>query len=371
MGREHTYWLNNRNQIGRIKIFRLLEQFQTPERIYQSSETELRESKILSERDIVEMVVSKRTWNLEKEYDKLQKSEVKMTVFGEKDYPKRLHNIPDPPYCLYYIGSLPKEEEKALAIIGARNCSEYGRYMAREFAVAFAKQGVSVISGLAKGVDGIGQKAALSVGGNSYAVLGCGVDICYPEQNKEIYENLMKSGGVLSEYAIGTRPMPNLFPARNRIISGLSDGVLVIEAKEKSGTFITVDMALEQGKEVYALPGRINDSLSAGCNNLIRQGAIPAWSPQVVLEEFFEKEEIHKQYEEGERNIPKFHFDTISERKIYNILDITPKSTSQILQEMRMQKSNFEVSELMNVLLSLLLKGAAFQVGQNYYAKQL
>ena len=144
-----------------------------------------------------------------------------------------------------------------------------------------------MVSGMARGIDGIAQKAALEAGGASFAVLGCGVDICYPEENRELYDRLLQEGGILSEYPPGMPPEPKLFPPRNRIISGLSDLVLVIEARKKSGTLITVDMALEQGREVYALPGRVSDKLSDGCNRLIRQGAGVATCPEDILEFFF------------------------------------------------------------------------------------
>lgn len=219
----------------------------------------------------------------------------------EEGFPEKLREIPDPPFGIYYKGSMPAENEPAAAIIGARLASGYGREQARRFGRQIGARGISVISGMARGIDGIAQKAALDAGGRSYAVLGCGVDICYPEENRELYERLQQQGGVLSEYPPGMQPIARLFPPRNRIISGLSDLVLVIEARKRSGTLITVDMALEQGREVYALPGRVSDALSDGCNRLIRQGAGPATCPQDILEYFFgtgsEEEGI-----KGERN---------------------------------------------------------------------
>lgn len=205
----------------------------------------------------------------------------------EQGFPEKLKEIPDPPFGIYFKGSMPSEKEPAAAIIGARLASGYGKEQARRFGRQIGARGIAVISGMARGIDGISQKAALDAGGKSYAVLGCGVDICYPEENRELYERLQQEGGVLSEYPPGTLPMAKLFPPRNRIISGLADLVLVIEARKRSGTLITVDMALEQGREVYALPGRVSDALSDGCNRLIRQGAGPATCPEDVLEFFF------------------------------------------------------------------------------------
>ena len=205
----------------------------------------------------------------------------------EEGFPEKLREIPDPPFGIYFKGSMPSEEEPAAAIIGARLASGYGREQARRFGRRIGARGIAVISGMARGIDGIAQKAALDAGGKSYAVLGCGVDICYPEENRELYERLPQQGGVLSEYPPGMLPIAKLFPPRNRIISGLSDLVLVIQARKQSGTLITVDMALEQGREVYALPGRVSDALSDGCNRLIRQGAGPATCPEDILEYFF------------------------------------------------------------------------------------
>lgn len=205
----------------------------------------------------------------------------------EEGFPYKLKEIPDPPFGIYYKGSMPAENEPAAAIIGARLASSYGREQARRFGRRIGARGIAVVSGMARGVDGIAQKAALDAGAKSYAVLGCGVDICYPEENRELYERLQQQGGVLSEYPPGMQPIAKLFPPRNRIISGLSDLVLVIEARKRSGTLITVDMALEQGREVYALPGRVSDALSDGCNRLIRQGAGPATCPEDILEYFF------------------------------------------------------------------------------------
>ncbi len=200
----------------------------------------------------------------------------------EKSYPEKLRQIPDPPLVLYYRGSLPKDERPSVAVIGARLATPYGSKEARRFSGALAKAGVQIISGMARGIDGIAGRAALEQG-TSFAVLGGGVDIVYPPENRDLYEALVSGGGILSEYAPGTRPQARMFPPRNRIISGLSDIVLVVEARKKSGTMITVDMALEQGREVFAVPGRNTDVTSGGCNSLIDQGSGIAVSPDQIL----------------------------------------------------------------------------------------
>ena len=217
--------------------------------------------------------------------ERLERSGISFVWTGEEGFPARLRNIPDPPFLLYFRGRLPGEGRPSVGIVGARMASAYGREQARRFAGELAGKGAQIISGMAHGVDGIAGRRALEVSENSYAVLGCGVDFCYPEENRDLYENLCQKGGVISEYRPGTRPESRLFPARNRLISGLSDALLVVEAREKSGTLITVDCALEQGRDVYAIPGRLCDRGSSGCNELIRQGAGIAISPDLLWEE--------------------------------------------------------------------------------------
>ncbi len=214
----------------------------------------------------------------------MQKETERCIARGETEYPKALLHIRNAPKNLYVRGSLPSERMPTVAIIGARGCSVYGREMAQWFGRELALAGVQVVSGMARGVDGIAQMAALQAGGRSYGVLGCGTDVCYPKENRRLYELLVERGGIVSEHPSGTQPLPSHFPSRNRIISAISDCVLVIEAKERSGTLITADFALEQGKEVYALPGRLTDALSDGCNRLLWQGAGLALSPDCILE---------------------------------------------------------------------------------------
>lgn len=204
---------------------------------------------------------------------------------GKKGYPGRLETLEGMPEKLYVIGGLPQDDRPSLAIVGARNCSAYGKNMAFEYARAMRQSGVQIVSGMARGIDSAAHAGALAGGGISYAVLGCGVDICYPSASRKIYEEMKLRGGILSEYEPGDAPLAWHFPMRNRLISGLADGVLVIEAKERSGSLITADLALEQGRTVFALPGRVGDLLSEGCNRLIYQGAVPAWKPEVILKE--------------------------------------------------------------------------------------
>ena len=223
---------------------------------------------------------------LKRDYYKMMSNNIGFVKYDEADFPKKLKNIPGPPYGLFVKGALPDENKKSVAIVGARECSEYGRICAAYFGDRIARRGVQIISGMAWGIDGISQMAAVQAGGTSFGVLGSGVDIVYPKKNKRLYEMLCEKGsGVISEYAPGTEAIARCFPPRNRIISGLCDVLLVIEARAKSGTLITVSMAAEQGKTVMTLPGRITDELSRGCLMLLREGGIPVTSVDDVMEE--------------------------------------------------------------------------------------
>ena len=222
-------------------------------------------------------------------YLNLLRNDIKWTHLNRKDYPYRLKNIGDPPLILFYKGKLPDDERPCVAIVGARECSLYGEKTASMFARELSSAGVQIISGMARGVDGISQRGSISVGGNTFGVLGCGVDVIYPEENKDLFADILKDGGILSEFEPGTEPLRQYFPSRNRIISGLSDIVLVVEARKRSGTYITVTQALEQGREVFAVPGRITDALSDGCNNLIAAGAEIAVNSQTLIQDLMNK----------------------------------------------------------------------------------
>lgn len=283
----YIHWLYQAVGVGSRGFLRSLATLGTPRELYRLTVSGALSEKVSEryEKKVAKMSEFSRGYDVAGMYGRMRERGIFLVTEDEPQFPERLSRIPDKPYALYFAGRLPQAEKRAVAVIGARECTAYGRYMAEQFGAAFAKAGIQVISGMARGIDGIGQTAALKEGGYSLGVLGCGVDICYPGENRELYETLLAAGGICSEYPPGTEPRAVLFPPRNRIISGLCDAVLVVEAREKSGTLITVDMALEQGREVYALPGRATDPLSGGCNRLIRQGAGLASSPEEVLEE--------------------------------------------------------------------------------------
>ena len=202
------------------------------------------------------------------------KNNIKIITIFDDIYPSKLRNMYDKPVILFAKGDIKLLKMNSVAIVGCRKCSLYGAKIAQKIGYELSKENICVISGLAKGIDKFSHIGALEAKGNTIAVIGCGLDYIYPYENKNLYERIINNNGlIITEYIIGTKPDKMNFPARNRIISGLSKGIIVIEAKEKSGTLITVDFALEQGRDVYVVPGNINSINSIGTNELIKQGA--------------------------------------------------------------------------------------------------
>lgn len=355
---KYEYWFANIKGISGKRKQIIRTGMKSLEKLYYIEETALETLGIL-EQEKTALLDSIRNWDLGGEYRKLEERGIVFLTILDESYPRRLKEIASPPYALYVKGEAPQEHIPTVAIVGARECSAYGEQMATVFGKALAKAGVQVISGMARGVDAAGQWGALEAGGKSYGILGSGVDVCYPGEQRKLYETLQKQGGLISEYPPGTRPMPQHFPARNRIISGLSDAVLVIEAKEKSGSLITADMALEQGKDVYALPGPVTSRLSKGCNELIRQGAGILLSPEMFLEELGINGTLTKENEEQKKLLLESE-----ENIVYSCLGLYPKNTDRLLAETKLS-----VVELLDVLMRLELKGYVKEITKNHYTR--
>ncbi len=275
-------------------------------------------------------------------------------------FPEKLLSIPNPPAGIYLQGKLPDPGKPSVAIIGARGCSEYGRGAAEYFARVLAEHGIQIISGMARGIDGISQSSAIRSGGETFGVLGCGIDMIYPRENRELFHMITEHGGLISEYPPGESGRPAYFSRRNRLISGLSDVVLVVEARLQSGTAITVRHALEQGRDVFALPGRITDPLSLGCNTLIRDGAGIALSPEEILEALGIKKRKKKESSKGTA------FRSCSDNAlVLDALDFEPRSFEEVLR-----RTLLGPAELSEILLSLQLSGDAAEAGRGYYVKR-
>lgn len=348
-------WLCGLEGFYRPHIKALLQRFETPKGVYEATDQEIEGCPWLTAKQKQSLKKGKRDENF---WHGLEKRGIQFISARHPNYPKRLLEIWDYPYGLFYRGRLPENEKQAIAIVGARSCSDYGRRYAREIAKSLASCGVQIISGMALGIDCSSQSAALEAGGESFAVLGCGVDVCYPRNNRELYRKLELQGGILSEYPPGTQPLARHFPIRNRIISGLAQTVLVIEARERSGSLITADCALEQGRDVMAVPGRITDPVSAGCNRLIAQGAGIILSVEYLLE-------LLCISPCGVKNtkINQIPLET-KEKLVYSCVDLQPVSLEEIIM-----KTHLSPQEAMGILTTMLLKGYVQEPMKNHYIK--
>lgn len=293
---------------------------------------------------------------LQEKWEKYQERGIHFCCCEEEDYPTELGEIYGAPGWLYYTGKLPGEERR-IAVVGARACTPRGVALTERICRELAGAGVSIISGLALGIDGCAHRGALDGNGVTYAVLGCGVDICYPKENRRLYDQISEKGGVLSEYPPGTVPRPGYFPQRNRIISGLSDGILVVEARKRSGSLITAELGLEQGRNIYAVPGRPDDVLSEGCNYLIQNGAKLVGNAADIVSDY----EFGQKLRLDIGRTQKILLET-TEKIVYACLRLEPKHINQIQQE-----SGLEWKEVLSILLKMELKGYAEQVSPDCY----
>lgn len=276
------------------------------------------------------------------------------------EYPQKLNNYPKMPEILFAKGNLPDAKKPTAAIVGARACSPYGRIQAFRYAKILSSAGVQIISGMAYGIDAEAHKGALEGGTPTYAVLAGGVDICYPSGNRPLYARILReNGGILSEQPPGMRARNYFFPARNRIISGLADLVLIVEAREKSGSLITAQWALDQGKIVYAVPGPVNEALSMGCHKLIYDGAGIAYSPEILLRE------LGLNCENKVKSPEKNDLGLASDLKlVYSCLDLRPKNLDHIIR-----KTGFSPGKTAGILGQLILMGLVKETGRQYYIR--
>ena len=269
----YYYLLSNCLNIG-VKTYRsFLNYFESPKKMFLAGDEKRAASGVFSSGQLATIRKVLNEGDKLSDYKKMKGLGINYICLEDILFPEKLKRIHDCPIGLFYIGRIPFKNVGSIGLIGARECSFYGEEMAREIGSCLGDYNLQVISGMARGVDAIGQTACLDAGGLSFAVLGGGVDICYPRESRKLYERLSQCGGIISEYPPGVKPQGMYFVRRNRIISGMSDLVCVVEARKKSGTLITVDCALEQGKDVVAVPGKVTDITSRGCNELIAQGA--------------------------------------------------------------------------------------------------
>ena len=369
---DYWLWLTLKRDFGPGTITSLLEVFETPEAIYNATKEDLEEKNIFS-KVIIKRVLNKSMKYVEKVKEDCKRFGIRILTFDSPYFPEKLKHIPDPPYVLY-VRSKSKinlNDKLLIGMVGNREMTEYGRCIAGDIAQGLSKAGVVVVSGMARGIDGASHAAALTSGGTTVAVLGCGADICYPPEHKDLMKAIIEDGMVISEYPPKTPPKPENFPIRNRIISGLCDGTVVVEAPEKSGSLITADFALKQGRDVFAVPGDITREHSKGTNNLIKEGSILVTSALDILKEYEllyintlkqsinKKDMEYKEYKEEETkesfNLPQDNiYEGLSQKEMVIIKNLSVKP---VALELLSQKTGLAPDELSSMLMMLEING--------------
>jgi DNA processing protein len=332
--------------IGSIRLGKLLEFFGKPEDTINAPREKLTRIFGIGEK-IAEQIHSFNIENLEKELLLAKKYRIRIMTQDDADYPQNLKNIYDPPIVLYVKGELKPEDNLAIAVVGSRRASFYGLNSAEKFSRQLAEKGLTIVSGMARGIDTYAHQGALKAGGRTIAVIGSGFRHIYPQENMGLAEKIAQNGAVVSEFPMNTEPFKQNFPRRNRVISGLSLGTLVVEAAQNSGALITADFALEQGREVFALPGKVDSGTSFGTNGLIKQGAKLVTSPEDILEELNLETNVSgiKCHVSGENNT------TIEENSLYSLLSNEPVSVDELVE-----KTNLAIPCVSDILLRLQLK---------------
>ena len=345
--------------LGPAGVKRLIERFGTAAAVFEGFVDDGSDGEVLNEA-VAGRLKADRNWGeIEAEMNRTIPPGAEMVAFSEQSYPSKLKNIPDPPSYFYYAGDLNCLEMPSLAIVGSRKPSDYGHRITSRLAGELASAGVTIISGLAFGIDSFAHEAALEAGGLTAAVFGCGLDYIYPSAHRDLAERIARSGCLISEFPRGTKPERFNFPVRNRIISGLSDGVLVVEANEKSGALVTARLALEHNREVLAVPGSVDNQLSYGPNDLIKQGAVPVTSIDDIMANFG----WHKSEKSVKR---KADLSILSreELSLYNQLSIQPTHLDNLGK-----KINLGPSRMAELLLNLEIKGFILRKPGNYVVK--
>ena len=360
--KKYQIWFNSIFPWNNKLKLQLYEEFKSAKNIYEMPEKKLIESPFLDLKKMAQIQKYKKI-TPDEIYEKLLTIDMDFTTIEEEDYPGLLQEIPDKPYCLYYLGHLPEKSMPSVGVVGARMSTNYGKSIAHDIGYSLAKCGINVVSGMALGVDCASQNGALEASGMTTAILGSSVDICYPEKNKPLYNALKKSGCILSEYPPNTEARPAFFPLRNRIISGMSSALIVTEARVKSGSLITANLASSYGRDVYALPGRITDPLSIGTNHLITEGALVLESIEDLIKNLNEKFNRTK----GDESIFSNEVDnTLTEKEslIYDVIDYYATH----LDDISFKTKIFD-TELNVLLTNLKNKGKISEIFPDYFVR--
>jgi DNA processing protein len=357
MGDQRQYWVafSLVKGIGAVRFQALLDYFGDPQIAWSAPTQALRDAG-LSDKVIENLVQLRSSIDLEKVMQSLEAKGISILLSSDEDYPKRLQEIDQPPPVLYRRGELIPDDEWAVAVVGTRRVTAYGRQVAEDVSGALARHGITVISGLARGVDSISHQAALNAGGRTIAVLGSGLDRIYPPENRQLAESIIPNGALLSDYPPGTPPEASNFPPRNRIISGLSLAVIIVEAGKTSGALITASFAADQGREVFAVPGNITAPGSKGTNRLIQDGAQPLLNTEQLLENL--ELTMVAQHRTARVVIPS---DT-TEAQLYETLSREPLHIDEI-----QSRTDLPIEKVTATLALMELKGMVRQVGGMNY----
>jgi DNA processing protein len=354
---ELKYWVGFSGipGIGRVRIFQLKEYFGSLQNAWKAPEGRLKQAG-LDSRSIDALLTLRPRISLDAEIEKLEQYRVKALVCDDPLYPSRLKEIYDYPPVLYVRGNLPAEDEPCLAVVGTRRPTIYGRQVTEEIVADLARSKITIVSGLARGIDSVAHRAALDAGGKTVAVFASGLDIVYPGENAKLAQAIMEHGALVSEYPLGVKPRAENFPLRNRIMSGLSLGVLVVEAGERSGALITAHQAVEQNREVFAIPGSILSPASQGTNRLIQEGAKLVRNYTDILQE------LNLTIVVQQAEIKEFPPADEVESAILKQLSSEPSHIDEICR-----RSGLTMPEVSSTLAMLELKGIARQVGSMNY----
>ncbi len=343
------YWIafSRFPKIGSVRLLKLLNYFSSMEEAWQASSIDLIKAG-LEENVIQEFFIKKQEINPDRELEELKKENIKVVTIKDENYPSLLKEIWNPPALLYYKGTLEKEEKFSIAIVGTRKITNYGKQVTEDLVRELALNGITIVSGMALGIDTVAHQTALASGAKTIAVLGSGIDTAsiYPSQNRYLASKIAENGGaIISEYPIGTLAMPQYFPHRNRIISGLSLGTLVVEAAEESGALITAKYALDQNREVFAVPGSIYSPASIGPNNLIKMGAKPVTKATDILEtlnltqvtNFIQSQKIVPESQEEAKLLQFLSFEPVHIDKLIALSGLDVQKTNSTLTIMEMK----------------------------------
>ncbi|MBI4687050.1 MAG: DNA-protecting protein DprA [Nitrospirae bacterium] len=356
------YWLalNLLPDIGPVLSRRLLSAFGEPKNIFKMPISELRKVEDIGE-NRAKKIIGFRDWSkVNREIKLAEKKNINIVPLSDKLYPEGLKHLTDAPLVIYVKGKLKDFDKYAVAIVGSRMPTDYGLQVAERISRRLASSGLTIVSGMARGIDAMAHRGALSAGGRTIAVLGSGVDVAYPAENRGLMRAISSGGAVVSEFPLGTIPDKGNFPRRNRIISGLSLGVIVIEAAEDSGSLITARYAIEQGREVFAVPGNVTSGVSKGTNDLIKKGAKLIEDADEVIDELRHQiKGILKEDRQAVKSLPEM---TDKEKRLYGILGNEAMHIDVITR-----KLNITTPEALSILLSLELKGIVKQAtGKNF-----